>query len=118
MRQCCSPRCRSLSRSDKPVEVRILAARESRLQHLQAAADAGKQVVEVMRHAARELTESFELLGLAQLIFRCLQFARPLLYAPLQCFIQLAQLTFDAVLFSDVARDGKKLLRAPVRARE
>ena len=70
MRQCRRAGGSRLSGADKPVEVCKLTACEARLQHLQAAADAGQQVVEIVRHAARKLAERFKLLGLAQLIFR------------------------------------------------
>ena len=60
------PLGRALGRDDVAVEVAEPALRDPRLQQLQAAGDAGQQVVEVVRQAAGELADRLHLLRLAQ----------------------------------------------------
>ena len=59
---------RALRRQQIPIEVGGPALRHAHLHHLQAAADAGQQIVEVVREAAGQLADGFHLLRLAKLL--------------------------------------------------
>ena len=62
----------ALRGGDVAVELVDAALRHARLQQLQAAGDAGQQVVEVVREAAGELAHRLHLLRLAQLLLQLL----------------------------------------------
>ena len=63
------PLCSSLRRGDVAVDVIHPALDDTSAQQLQAAADAGQEIVEVVRQPARELTHSLHLLRLPQRVF-------------------------------------------------
>jgi hypothetical protein len=70
---------RALRHADVALHVGGLALQPAPVHQLQAAADGRQQVVEVVRQAARELAHGLELLALAQLLARVVEFGRALL---------------------------------------
>ena len=67
MRQSCRTLGRSLRRDDVSLEVAEPALGHAQLDQLEATADAGQQVVEVVCKAACQLADRFHLLGLPEL---------------------------------------------------
>ncbi|GJE41573.1 hypothetical protein AEGHOMDF_0739 [Methylobacterium soli] len=66
MRQRSRPLRGALGGVDVAVHIAVAALRQARLQQFEAPRDAGEQVVEIVRDAARELAHRLHLLGLAE----------------------------------------------------